>query len=142
MTCLNKQSEALGRRIRRLREAAGLSKAELAKRVGVSDVAVGYWESGESKTVNSANLVSLGIALGISVSDLLDDPMAVDRDEGVARVAELIAERDELVAVLRRCYQYIVTGEDRREAAIAAFNALTPYRRREAGAPKRRRIAS
>lgn len=37
----------LGWKLRRLREKRGLSKKELASKIGTSDVAVGQWERGE-----------------------------------------------------------------------------------------------
>lgn len=41
---------------RALREAAGLSQAELARIVGVSTGAVGHWETGARKTPRNPNV--------------------------------------------------------------------------------------
>ncbi|WP_251976836.1 helix-turn-helix domain-containing protein [Salinicola avicenniae] len=52
---------------------AGLSKAALARRVGVSDVTISYWESGTIKQIGHERLVSLTSALDCSIRELLDD---------------------------------------------------------------------
>ena len=71
--------ETLRERITRLREEAGMSKRELAKRVGVSDVAVSYWENGESKTIYHDNLMKIAHTFNMTVSELLDDPLLDER---------------------------------------------------------------
>lgn len=65
----------LKHKIRDLREAAGMSKATLARAVGVTDVTVGYWESGAIKNIGADKLIKLANTFGLSVSDLLDDPL-------------------------------------------------------------------
>lgn len=62
-------------KIKELREAAGMNKAQLGRAVGVSDVTVHYWESGAIKQVGSTHLLKLAEVLGVSVSELLDDPL-------------------------------------------------------------------
>lgn len=64
----------LKHKIKELREAAGMNKAQLGKLIGVSDVTVFYWEKGTIKNIGSNHLLSLGEAFGVSVSELLDDP--------------------------------------------------------------------
>lgn len=64
--------EPLGPRIKRLRQAANLNKAALARRVGVSDVTISYWESGAIKQIGHERLVALSDALNCSLSTLLD----------------------------------------------------------------------
>ncbi len=59
-----------GARINALRKAAGLSKEELARRVGVSDVAVHYWERGDSLP-RGKNLLSLAVQLGTTPEHIL-----------------------------------------------------------------------
>jgi transcriptional regulator with XRE-family HTH domain len=44
----DKQLAAFGREVRRAREAKGMSKAELARRIGVRPSAVTQWEAGET----------------------------------------------------------------------------------------------
>uniref|UniRef100_UPI00357174A0 helix-turn-helix domain-containing protein n=1 Tax=Kushneria pakistanensis TaxID=1508770 RepID=UPI00357174A0 len=61
----------MGERIRKLREQCGLSKAELARRVGVSDVTISYWENGTIKRVGHSRLEPLARALRCSIAYLL-----------------------------------------------------------------------
>ncbi|MFC0268017.1 helix-turn-helix domain-containing protein [Kushneria aurantia] len=61
----------LGRRIRERREACGLSKAELARQVGVSDVTISYWENGTIKRVGHSRLEPLSRALRCDIQYLL-----------------------------------------------------------------------
>ncbi|MEX2503764.1 MAG: helix-turn-helix transcriptional regulator [Egicoccus sp.] len=61
---------AIGRRVRRLRRALGLSQAELAERAGISRQALGTLESGRHlPRVDAA--VALASVLGTTVEDLL-----------------------------------------------------------------------
>ena len=62
-------------KIKALREAAEMNKAQLGRAVGVSDVTVGYWESGAIKTMSADNLLKLSGVFGLSVSEMLDDPL-------------------------------------------------------------------
>ncbi|MEC9481706.1 MAG: helix-turn-helix transcriptional regulator [Halomonas sp.] len=64
--------DALGSRIKQLRVKANLSKAALARRVGVSDVTISYWESGTIRQIGHERLVALAEALDCSLSDLLE----------------------------------------------------------------------
>lgn len=58
--------------LKRFRERLGLSKEELAKRLGVSDVTVGYWESGRNDP-RLSKLEHIAEALEVTVYDLLFD---------------------------------------------------------------------
>lgn len=77
----------LKNQIKFYREAAGLSKAELSRRTGVCDVTIHYWESGVITSINSNNLLSVANVFGITVSELLEDPLLSDHDANVARKA-------------------------------------------------------
>lgn len=80
----------LAKRIQELRKEHGLNKRTLSKRIGVSDVCVNYWESGESKTISHINLIKLAKFFGITVSELVEDPMLAEHD---ARIAAKERER-------------------------------------------------
>lgn len=54
------------RRLETARTNAGLSQAELAKRVGVTRSAVNQWESGQTKHVRPENLFAVADATGHS----------------------------------------------------------------------------
>ncbi|MWJ29436.1 helix-turn-helix domain-containing protein [Halomonas sp. ZH2S] len=64
--------ESLGSRIKQLRLRAKLNKAALARKVGVSDVTVSYWESGAIKQIGHERLVALAEALECSLATLLE----------------------------------------------------------------------
>ncbi|EWG98685.1 helix-turn-helix domain-containing protein [Halomonas sp. BC04] len=64
---------ALGPRIKQLRIEASLNKAALARKVGVSDVTISYWESGAIKQIGHERLVALADALGCPLRRLLED---------------------------------------------------------------------
>lgn len=64
--------DSLGPRIKELRQEANLNKAALARRVGVSDVTISYWESGAIKQIGHERLVALAEALGCPLSRLLE----------------------------------------------------------------------
>lgn len=69
---------AFGERVRRLREAKGWSRAELARRIRVSGGVVGEWESAKIQTVKGPNLVALAEALGTTPAYLLTGEAADD----------------------------------------------------------------
>ncbi|WP_245590288.1 helix-turn-helix domain-containing protein [Cohnella panacarvi] len=56
--------------LRKFRSMKGLSKTELAKRVGVSDVMIGYWESGKNEP-RMGKVEMIADVLGVSIDDLL-----------------------------------------------------------------------
>lgn len=55
----------LAERITKAREAAGMSKSDLARSVGASPSAVSQWESGETQTLEGKNLVRAAVAMGV-----------------------------------------------------------------------------
>ncbi|MCE8032554.1 helix-turn-helix domain-containing protein [Billgrantia tianxiuensis] len=64
--------DSLGQRIKHLRLQANLNKAALARKVGVSDVTISYWESGAIKQIGHERLVALADALGCTLGQLLE----------------------------------------------------------------------
>nr|WP_298412829.1 helix-turn-helix transcriptional regulator [uncultured Halomonas sp.] len=75
--------EALGARIKQLRQKAKLSKAGLARKVGVSDVSISYWESGTIRQIGHERLLALAEALGCSLDDLLKTPIPQPKSQRV-----------------------------------------------------------
>lgn len=66
----------LNDRIRRWRESReGLTKAELARAVGVSSAAVAQWESGGTEPTHD-NVEAIAAAIGISLSVFWGEPPA------------------------------------------------------------------
>ncbi|MGE4533415.1 helix-turn-helix domain-containing protein [Halomonas sp.] len=78
--------QSLGPRIKALRLEAQLNKAALARRVGVSDVTISYWESGAIKQIGHERLVALAQALECPLSRLLEG-------DGSGRAAPLYLRR-------------------------------------------------
>ncbi|GBR46798.1 helix-turn-helix domain-containing protein [Neokomagataea thailandica] len=76
----------LGRRIRLLREMAGLSQMQLAQKVGISRSAVAFWETGRAGHVGK-HLGLLATVLGVEPKVLLtgmaekDIPAVLTPDE-------------------------------------------------------------
>src|SRR5690554_8209249 len=66
------EMDSLGPRIKELRLEANLNKAALARKVGVSDVTISYWESGAIRQIGHERLVALAQALGCPLSRLLE----------------------------------------------------------------------
>ena len=63
--------DTIGSRITRLREQAGLSQSDLAKRMNVSRAGVQSWECGENYP-STDNLISLAKIFHVSTDYLLD----------------------------------------------------------------------
>ena len=62
-----------GSRLKKLREAAGLSQRELARQLGQDQSNIHYWES-TGKAPRSDVLVPMAKALGVTVEELLGQP--------------------------------------------------------------------
>ncbi len=84
----------LGDNIRRRREALAITKAELGRRAGVSEVCISYWERGVIQQVGHLRLLDLAAALGCTVSELLDDPALAQRDAAIRAAARREHEED------------------------------------------------
>ncbi len=68
---MSKSVKALGRRIQKLRQAAGLTQEELAENAEVSAKAIGLLESGRGNPA-LASLEAIAAALGISLAEMFD----------------------------------------------------------------------
>lgn len=66
--------ETLGRRVRSLRTAHGLSQQQLADMVGLSRTSITNVEAGRQGDIGVMNLVALAEALGTSIADLTGTP--------------------------------------------------------------------
>lgn len=63
--------EKLSDKIKRLRDGLDLSQDALAKRIGVSRVAVTKWENGQTENIKFANLIGLCKLFGVSLEELV-----------------------------------------------------------------------
>ena len=66
--------ETKQQRIKRLREARGLSQAELGRRLGVTRAAVQKWENGDTENIENATFVLLCRELGTDPAYLIWGP--------------------------------------------------------------------
>ncbi len=85
----------IGQRIRKLREKAGLSQGALALRLGLTQQAVGKWETGKSAP-DYHMLVKLARALGVEPDSFFDK----DADSILSRAREIIAGELKMIPVL------------------------------------------
>jgi transcriptional regulator with XRE-family HTH domain len=87
-------AETLGQRIRRYRQEAGLTPAQLAERAGVSKSYVSSLESESEERKPSAEIVyELAKALGVAMSDLLGRPiLTIPRAHRTAELLEFATE--------------------------------------------------
>lgn len=86
---------AIGKRIKALREAAGLSGSELARRIGVKPPSLWEIEAGETKTIKAATLMRLSEALNA-------DPAWLSSGRGAPyKMAVSGPDEGELVSIYR-----------------------------------------
>jgi len=83
----------IGRRIRVLRQDAGLTQAALAEKAGINDKYVGDLERGE-RDIRITTLGRLAKALKVPVADILRE---AEQDRLMAEIEGLIAGHDDVV---------------------------------------------
>ena len=83
---------AFGERLHALREAAGLSQAQLADKLGIAQRSYSQWER-RPVALRHEQLVALADALGISVAELMADETAQKRGNGPAGKLRQVFER-------------------------------------------------
>ncbi len=84
---VNPDNDTLGGRLSRARDAAGLTAAQLARRLGVKSSTIQAWESDRSQP-RANRLPTLAGMLGVSLSWLLHGIGAAPRDEGGSELAQ------------------------------------------------------
>ena len=88
---INPSYEVLGDRLARLRRSRGLSKTDLADRLGVTVTSICYWEQGRSRP-RLARLQGLADLLGTSPAELLSRDSAPGGDHLADLVGRMRAE--------------------------------------------------
>lgn len=86
---MNQNNPQRGQRLRRLREAAGLSQRELAERIGLHHSNIGYWER-SGNLPRSDVLAPMAKILGVGVDEILGEHVRASRaakPSGRARMA-------------------------------------------------------
>ncbi len=88
------EAESFGQRLRRLREACGLRKTGLARRVGLTEAAIRQLESGRTSDARLADGVRLADALGVDARYLAfgeGEDRTVDLERRIAVVERTLA---------------------------------------------------
>lgn len=96
---------ARGKRLRTLRQAAGLSQSELAHRLGVHRSNIGFWEN-NGLIPRSDLLTPMAEALGVTVNDLLGKESKLKRVAAPAGRARLVF--NQVSKLPRRQQQHII----------------------------------
>lgn len=125
--------QAEGRALRALREAAGLTQAELGERVGMSDAIVSQWETGIKKP-RRKSAESVGRALGAADEVLALYGFASGEDGSVViRLARLEAEADQSGARIEALERHVTRLTDLLGQLVSvevAEEVAKPVRRR------------
>ncbi|MEO0852764.1 MAG: helix-turn-helix transcriptional regulator [Cyanobacteria bacterium J06648_11] len=103
---INKLTE-IASGIRNARAITRLSQSELARRSGLTQAAISYYESGK-RTPGSAELIALSKALHVSVEALCGcDYRDTDVDAAIAQLRQVILDRELGVTQIREISRYI-----------------------------------
>lgn len=83
---------AFGERLNALREAAGLSQAQVADKLGIAQRTYSHWER-RAVALRHDQLEDLADALGITLAELVGAPEAKPRGTGPVGKAKAVFER-------------------------------------------------
>ena len=81
---MTEDRNSIGENIRKARKAAGMTQEELGKKIGISQQAVGNYESGRRKP-KIKTLLRLSNGLNVSVAELLAGIVENEADQNYAR---------------------------------------------------------
>jgi len=124
LTMTTKLVEGFGARLAALRQARGLTQAELGEAIGVSQRVVAYYET-ESQQPPGALLVDLAQALKVSSDELLGlKPITDKRSPRAARLLKRLQKVEDLPTADQR-------------TVLKLLDALHAARQRERARPRR-----
>lgn len=112
---------AFGDRLHALREAAGLSQAQVAEKLGIAQRTYSHWER-RPVALRHDQLEALAVALGLSLGELVGTPEAKSRGTGPTGKARQVFER---VSQLPRATQQRILAN--------VEDSLMAYEARKAG---------
>lgn len=87
--------ESFGVRLQRLRTAKGLTQAQVAKKLSVSEPSISAWEQDKARP-KAGRMEALAVLLGVELPELLGIDEAESLSDVVARVKEQIAKAAEV----------------------------------------------
>lgn len=93
--------KTLGQRIRSRRKELKLTQEDVAKKVGVSAVAIGHWEK-DTNEPSGTNLHALAKTLRISIDDLILDSNVIRERSATYGSPQLSAEALEIALAFER----------------------------------------
>ena len=106
----------------KLRKIKGLTQESFATEIGVSRQSVYKWESGQSYP-DVEKLLKIARTFGVTVDDMLNDEMDVDRQGVMRPVAEVAAEEERIAREKEERRRRRAENKARREAEAAAAAA-------------------
>lgn len=98
----------VGQRIRTIREARGWTQSELSARLGRTQTAVSYWESGR-RGLSLDDLVDLARVLGVASSELLPDR---SRHQPVSALLRAVADQVDASQLADQLEQFALHAEN------------------------------
>jgi transcriptional regulator with XRE-family HTH domain len=120
---------AIGSRIKALRKKVRLTQAELAEKIGTHEVTLRRWEN-SNVAPDSKILLKMASALGVDVTDILDDPEEGDEVDGLNsenfKVSAMLDDKNSssLSPQKDMLYRYTKNGET--HSLEILFYAQTP----------------
>lgn len=106
----------------KLRKIKGLTQESFATEIGVSRQSVYKWESGQSYP-DVEKLLKIARTFGVTVDDMLNDEMDVDRQGVMRPTAEVLAEEERIAREKEERRRRRAENKARREAEAAAAAA-------------------
>ncbi|MBE6656068.1 MAG: helix-turn-helix transcriptional regulator [Ruminococcaceae bacterium] len=103
----------------KLRKIKGLTQENFAAEIGVSRQSVYKWESGQSYP-DVEKLLKIARTFGVTVDDMLNDEMDVDRQGVMRPAAEVQAEEERIAKEKEERRRRRAENKARREAEAAA----------------------
>ncbi len=98
----------IGKKLRQLREAEGLTQAQFAKKVGLTQAAISQFEDGK-RTPSTQALQKIATALRLSIDDLINNMSIGGFEEGKKEAIEMLVaklrseqvDKEEIIALNR-----------------------------------------
>lgn len=120
-------------KIRAAREKLGLTRLELADAIGVSEAAIGQWESGRTKDLKLNHVTALEDALNITLRWLVEDKGPMQAKPSMDAYRTALGRRDEAHQQKQKRAWERIAAVFAKAAMVLVF-AIPPYMTPEAQA--------